>query len=450
MSATTPQMPRRQSCDRCHNQKVRCHTDGPEEIFIPGGTADNQVISNGRFVSSFPCRRCTKAGAPCIFSPQLRSGRPRLTRNSKRIPTSTMPSSARPPPSPSKSISSSPLSISTPYFGLTDLVNPEDYGSIPGLQVPPVPLALDPTGILTPVSHLSTEDQGNLGGFGPWLGSPFTPHNIPLSYLEAPCSSASSNLLPRDATGRAPSLFAAVSATSPSGVLPVTDFVWDDYSLSFEDQFEELGQIHKRIYQIARSVRSVTASSSSPLAEEIFKAGSWLVNLTTRYTTSRQFELGSGPSPQPTLSNVHNSVDTSFCLMVIGCHQVILAVFQGILASLVHSFRDTSQSHCPSETPTFTSSLATETDKILKLANNFLGQFDGSLVGLLAVMRADNQPPSSSSSSDSFDEVGGHANNYYWQFYAEATAFRQAEWRRTEVQKLLDTVRSIVEYAVVT
>ena len=64
-------MPRRQSCDRCHGQKVRCFTNGPEEIFEPGGTADDEVSMNGHFVSSYPCMRCEKAGALCVFSGKL-------------------------------------------------------------------------------------------------------------------------------------------------------------------------------------------------------------------------------------------------------------------------------------------------------------------------------------------------------------------------------------------
>ncbi len=63
-----PPMPRRQSCDRCHEQKVRCFTDGPEDIFTPGGTADDEVSTNGHFISAFPCMRCKKAGAMCIYS----------------------------------------------------------------------------------------------------------------------------------------------------------------------------------------------------------------------------------------------------------------------------------------------------------------------------------------------------------------------------------------------
>jgi len=46
-------LPLRQSCDRCHEHKVRCNRDVPEK--------------------SVPCTRCTRAGATCVYSSTLHS-----------------------------------------------------------------------------------------------------------------------------------------------------------------------------------------------------------------------------------------------------------------------------------------------------------------------------------------------------------------------------------------
>jgi hypothetical protein len=469
MSPPTTPMPRRQSCDRCHNQKVRCFTDGPDEIFTPGGTADDQVNSNGHFVSHFPCRRCRKAGALCVFSrmlgdapvpylrlltraiAQLRSGRPRLPRNSppgcrKRVSTSATPLSTRPPLSPTRSTSNSPLPISNPYFSLTTLVDPEPYSSLPDAQTTCQTLTLDAAGMMTPVSHLGTEDQGTLVGLSPWLVSPFNPNNVPVPYPDAMYILGSSALSAPDATDCNPTLLKASSATSAARALPDADFVWHNHGLDFEDHFGELGQIRKRICQIARTTLPNTTSRSSPLVDDIFEAGCSLVNLTDRYTASRRFELDSWPSPLSTHIDLSDSLKTSFCLMAMACQQIILALFQELLEPLVDSFESTPQSRRPSETPAITT---TETDMTLKLAIHLLGQFDLSLAGLLTVTGADKESrsPSSPSFSHSFDDIGNATQ--YQQYGVAATAFQQVDQRKKKLQTLVCTVRNLVEQTVV-
>lgn len=49
--------PLRQSCDRCHRRKQRCTRSGAQD--------------------DKPCRRCKEAGEKCVYSPPLRSGRPK-------------------------------------------------------------------------------------------------------------------------------------------------------------------------------------------------------------------------------------------------------------------------------------------------------------------------------------------------------------------------------------
>jgi hypothetical protein len=63
---TTPPPPRRQSCDRCHSQKVRCTRP------------DNRKTG--------ACDRCLRKGAQCVYSSCLPKGRPSLYRLNE-VPT---------------------------------------------------------------------------------------------------------------------------------------------------------------------------------------------------------------------------------------------------------------------------------------------------------------------------------------------------------------------------
>ncbi|KAF2281158.1 uncharacterized protein EI97DRAFT_429219 [Westerdykella ornata] len=60
-AASTSTPPRRQSCDRCHSQKLRCTR------------ASNGGSSNS---ATGVCNRCLRLGAQCIYSPCLPKGRP--------------------------------------------------------------------------------------------------------------------------------------------------------------------------------------------------------------------------------------------------------------------------------------------------------------------------------------------------------------------------------------
>ncbi|RHZ63427.1 uncharacterized protein CDV56_104737 [Aspergillus thermomutatus] len=81
-SSTRPSQPvTRLACNRCHQQKLRCHRS-----LIPGQ----------------PCARCENARVECIFEPPLRPGRPSTRRKSRSKPTSpsksvTASSSVTPP-----------------------------------------------------------------------------------------------------------------------------------------------------------------------------------------------------------------------------------------------------------------------------------------------------------------------------------------------------------------
>lgn len=494
MSAPPPTlMPRRQSCDRCHNQKVRCFTDGPEEIFTPGGTADDEVNLNGHFVSSFPCRRCKKAASLCIFSrtcitrlshilpladgphrtAQLRSGRPRLTRNSsshlgcrKRASASTIPPSSRPPPlSPARSISTSPLPSSTPFVGFLGFGNTGHHGSIPKPQqqqevvvVLNAPTQLDgvrlPNGMMTPVSHLSTEDQGNLGSLGPWLASPFNAGDMSISsYPSTPYFPASSIMAARGPMDYDPSLFTCTPGNASSGSLAPADFPWDYQSLEHEDYFQELAGIHKRAHHVGRTVLPVTTSLSTTPTDEAFEVGWSLVNLTDRYTAWRR-------SGHTSFSSMHRTVgdgmETSFCLMVMGCHQIILALFQEIVTSYVDALQLPRPSSSSSGTPIFVAASTTEEiDAMVKLASHLLGQLDQSLAGLfsLSPIMAPSQmigSPRSPTDSDLSGEVEDFTD-LLGQCGTTATVFRQVDRRKRRVQSLMHAARRcLVEHIAVT
>ena len=66
MAATSASPATRLACNRCHQQKLRCHRSP-----LPG----------------HPCTRCENAGVPCIFEPPLRPGRPSTRRKSRTKPT---------------------------------------------------------------------------------------------------------------------------------------------------------------------------------------------------------------------------------------------------------------------------------------------------------------------------------------------------------------------------
>lgn len=61
-------MPRRQSCDRCHEQKVRCVTLEQDGSGLGPIAEEDEATLGMQVVAEIPCVRCRKAGALCIFS----------------------------------------------------------------------------------------------------------------------------------------------------------------------------------------------------------------------------------------------------------------------------------------------------------------------------------------------------------------------------------------------
>ncbi|KAI1824105.1 hypothetical protein F4861DRAFT_276773 [Xylaria intraflava] len=67
MDSMSP-LPRRRSCDRCYAQKVRCIQ-----------TQDSQVTNSDDPSDTLPCLRCVKSGKQCSYSPQRKPGRPSVS-----------------------------------------------------------------------------------------------------------------------------------------------------------------------------------------------------------------------------------------------------------------------------------------------------------------------------------------------------------------------------------
>ncbi|KAK1750320.1 hypothetical protein QBC47DRAFT_418347 [Echria macrotheca] len=358
-----PPMPRRQSCDRCHDQKVRCLiADGPDAIFTPGGTADDQVSLTGHFVSDFPCKRCKKAGATCIFSPQLRSGRPRIPRDSNSTPasrkrgTATSSSPSCPPLSPASSMltSSPPPSISSPgpsippddrnfgyvgqgafHFGQPESVSDTMMLSSPGMA-PPLS-ALDSN-----VRDSGVGYYGPTSSFDPWLFS--VGSERPLATSSYPASPLGSGLYPTAPADA--SLFSTYP--HPSSHIDSASYAWDFSQSSVpatDAYYGDLAEIDRRIQ---RSVRRTPLSSS--LVYEVIEASFSLVRLVDRRVGSASFGLNPHShtfSSREPVAQRSTAADASFRLLVLECHKTILGVFNKFIGSVLGR----AQSGCAATVP---------------------------------------------------------------------------------------------------
>lgn len=136
---TTTSTPRRQSCDRCHGQKLRCTR-----------SANQQTGA---------CERCLRKGALCIYSSSLPKGRPSLYRLSEGPSGSKLPS-----PSKAMSASSSSTNSGVPSNEIPD--TPEVTPMSPNM--PPTPVRPDEQfGGTHTYSHASMDVQGGSYGLPP-------------------------------------------------------------------------------------------------------------------------------------------------------------------------------------------------------------------------------------------------------------------------------------------
>ncbi|KAK0730151.1 hypothetical protein B0H67DRAFT_548160 [Lasiosphaeris hirsuta] len=436
-------MPRRQSCDRCHEQKVRCLTDGPDEIFTPGGAADGEVSMNGHFISTFPCLRCKKAGAVCIYSPQLRSGRPRLPRN----PVSSLQPRKRPcPSSRTSSFCSQPISP-TPSLPASPRPNsakshPSSAASMSNLTPEPIvpqlnPLLLPPAATTPTTSNFGYKDSHETTGpaaIDQWLLSPLSVEDT-----STPSSTSFSNANTMYPTPP-PSAPHSGPAVSP---LPFGSPAGSPHTLtapnSGDSHAEKLAEINMRVRRAALALPHLTGPllplTSSPI-NDVFEAGCALIKLVDGYMApkarpasgatnggmSRHAGGGSfDPPPLFEMSSrvVQQAMSTSFCLMVIASHQTLLGVFEEICASSAAYLQALQQPLNPEITLDFVSSSITQIIVTVDLISHLLAQL-GRAVSSVALRsesspkptRGNSFPAMSSTPVDSMGLDSGQVNVY--------------------------------------
>ncbi|KAK1828643.1 hypothetical protein QBC39DRAFT_333163 [Podospora conica] len=346
-------MPRRQSCDRCHGQKVRCFTSGPEEIFEPGGQADDEVSINGHFVSSYPCLRCEKAGALCVFSAQLRPGRPILPRD----PSSNVPSrkrartaSSRASPSNLASPSNCPAQLSqtsNPFFSsMLSLGDPSLVSQRSNTFHSPSDFPVDPL-LLTNnnnTHHLGLKSRSlplrdsshddNILFSQHWLPSPglheedITFPSTPL-YPNPPTSIPGPiQILPQTVMPHETTIFASPPQRSPT-VTPTTTIFPTPTTATFSSasgwdhhppntHLEDLTSICRRVHRAASTLPGGPADTSlwpltAPSVNDLFDAACSLVHLADQHAASKAaaapqtptttYPFPPSPTPSPTTTN---------------------------------------------------------------------------------------------------------------------------------------------------
>ncbi|KAK3986362.1 hypothetical protein QBC44DRAFT_402693 [Cladorrhinum sp. PSN332] len=364
-----PPMPRRQSCDRCHEQKVRCITQGHDGVPGLGAIAEEDETTLGKqVVADIPCVRCSKAGAVCIFSPQLRSGRPRVhkapasassrqrrSRQGSSRCSSSSPSMS-PGMSPAVSQSSSPRSLP-----LSFTPGHLDYTSVaPSLAGSPAPI---------PQYDPREQDLGDHTNPDHWLLSTFDTdgaHFLTGSACHPP-------QYPTYLAEAAPSLHDAPFLTghmyqsdaTPTAETVMSNHAWGYHNLTETDAshstcvtgFEdELAQINLRIHQATQTLSQLTASLlslSSPAVNEVFDASCSFVNTVDRYAARRTQHTQHAANNQnhhaahaqpPRSTAINDAKDTSLCLTILASHQLVLGAFEFLCSSLAGLQVPTSQS----------------------------------------------------------------------------------------------------------
>ncbi|KAK3393958.1 hypothetical protein B0H63DRAFT_31300 [Podospora didyma] len=503
-----PQMPRRQSCDRCHEQKVRCFTDPKDTMYTPRSSVDSEASLGGQQASSFPCVRCKKAGAMCIYSPQLRSGRPRLPRDPSTVPPRkrarrTSRSSCASSRSPTLPLSPSPPLTGMPFpssnMPLGNLEHPSQHArDYVGSQMTPL---LSPATIATHGDHRNTHPLEQ------------QPHPIPDQWLLSPYgtegvgfSSSMGQLSPYSQTTSAPTIpyFAPTAPTVAASTTEnlLAEFPSWMYSDPVESYPEELSEINLRIHRAARALPPLAnslPSLSSPSINEVFDSACSLITLVGRYASTRSSPIQKpaegpptgihphsatersisgnfGQTPKALSPAVHSAMDTSICLVAFACYQGLLGVFEDICASFLHYSEELQHPPSP-RTPsaaTFASSSTTQVVVMVNLISHLLNQLDraiNSLAGSSAPpqpMRVDQAglpmtalSPTSSWSGKS--ETGEDAPNAHFGDYelsnshfnqhggrpehrqkATATIFDQMEQRQHTVRTQIKTIKRMI------
>ncbi|KAL7925220.1 hypothetical protein ACQKWADRAFT_285390 [Trichoderma austrokoningii] len=374
-------LPFRRSCDRCHDQKVRC-IRSQEESHLP--------------LASEPCVRCKKAGAICVFSPQQKPGRPPLCSEMREAASSAVNHRKRPPQSPELAY----LSRLSPS------------------SCPPSANSL----------HNSASADSSLP-VNSALFSPFTMGDA---------------LVDGSSTAYEADFFIGVSGMPPVESLSPTRqksfFSEAQASESFVDQTErdteELGNLSLRVYRLNKALSSSYPSSlsiSSPCLNDIFISSEILVgiihrNIGGKYgskadnvvpdTGSHEFDLSVSwedvdwlqqrISERPVVSSPADRrvPDTGIVLMILACHQRLLTTLGGILFYISRQLRQQQPPNRPLGTSQFLEMPTTQAIINVKLVSHQLQRLDHA-VGLLGDYEASKNPKRSNTArvSDSHDPL---------------------------------------------
>ncbi|KAL6809537.1 hypothetical protein V8C40DRAFT_284805 [Trichoderma camerunense] len=361
--ATTPgeaHMPFRRSCDRCHDQKVRCMR--PQE-------------SNHPIPESEPCVRCKRSGSICIFSPQQKPGRPPLGSHTRETTSSAMYSRKR--PRQSISLGSVDLPQSPPPTCPSSVTSLPDSAPIVG--------SLDLSSTL--FSPFTTVDELGDGSYdADFLMS------IPTMSTADSLSSQKHNkpVCERNATN------------------PIVDMI--------ERDTEELGNLCLQVCHATRALSSSYPTSlavSSPSLNEIFASTEALVSIIHRNTSNGsnsskddlfsnadpagfshqpdwdEFNWLQGPPhdqwalPPQVSPTVNRAPDTGVVLMILACHQRLLVTLGGILFYISRHLRQQKPRGLPIGTSPFIEMPTTQALIIVNLVSHQLDRLDRA-VGLLA------------------------------------------------------------------
>ncbi|KAK3336319.1 hypothetical protein B0T19DRAFT_35540 [Cercophora scortea] len=323
-SASAPVPSRRQSCDRCHEQKVRCFTD--DQHYGSSGCesgAQETLSSTGQSIPSVPCTRCKRARATCVYSPPQRSGRPRISRDpfspplrkrrrrtsSRCSSTSSTASAAMSQPSPPTSagmmysFAGNAVTGSMPgalnvhhqsFFAeqqaansgmfspaVTDLSRCFSQSSYDSLGLPETNVVIVDEWPISPLSLAVQKDMDATTGFNchPSTSMPQITSFPPLA-MPQPVSHLASGIN---------QLYAADS-NNLHGHVSAGEYMFDSPDHHVNNLPEELAETSLRIQRAVRSLpsfRGDVLSLSSPPVDELLETACCLVNLMDRYTMGR-------------------------------------------------------------------------------------------------------------------------------------------------------------------
>ncbi|KAF7557830.1 hypothetical protein G7Z17_g377 [Cylindrodendrum hubeiense] len=381
-SSSTSTQGRRQACDRCSEQKVRCIRSAPT----------NDDVGIGEAGALARCIRCSKARASCVYSLYQRSGRPakrspsselQWENHSKRATRPSTPTSIEKGAASSsiEAVSATMPGSSKPRQGLRVEIpiDPIIYDGAPVELGPPqhqtVPAA---TSELEPDAKYETSYEQciaefSLNGLEIWSSMPtLSPGSISPQAELGPMQSTpgatdgwvttsdppdydDSRRAETNATAAAIATANAMASRSIAA-LPNTTEVY----------IEQLAELNLAIFRVTRSICG-TADASAPaslawsVSGEIFEAASSLIKLIDAFSrahTAVDTKAAFAPMSDPMVLDVEASLhlepapddlngefganavpptiksDPGVALLILAAHQRLLSAFENMCASI--------------------------------------------------------------------------------------------------------------------